>query len=212
MTFAFRRALLVLIVVVCLINAYFNRWVTKKTLESKPKPPISLGSSGKIFTGEKIRKYPYAKTKYLQMASTVKTNKRLECAKWAVLTTIFPPSEALRRFTYKSDWCVVVIGDIANPPEPFNYNSDMSDNVIFLNAASQTAISGEFVDALPWNSFSRKNIGYLFALAHGAQVIWDFDDDNMLKFWLKDAATEKRLSLDFFADKGENQFINREWV
>ena len=33
---------------------------------------------------------------------------------------------------------------------------------------------------LPWNHFGRKNIGYLYAILHGATMIWDFDDDNML--------------------------------
>ena len=45
-----------------------------------------------------------------------------------------------------------------------------------------------FVDRLPWNMFGRKNIGYLYAIQHGARVIWDFDDDNMLKFWMEGAA------------------------
>ena len=36
------------------------------------------------------------------------------------------------------------------------------------------------VDVLPWNHFGRKNIGYIYAIHHGAQIIWDFDDDNIL--------------------------------
>jgi hypothetical protein len=31
---------------------------------------------------------------------------------------------------------------------------------------------------VPWNHFGRKNIGYLFAIHHGAKVIYDTDDDN----------------------------------
>ena len=34
--------------------------------------------------------------------------------------------------------------------------------------------------ALPWNKFVRNNVGYLYAIAHGAQRVWDFDDDNGL--------------------------------
>jgi len=33
---------------------------------------------------------------------------------------------------------------------------------------------------LPWNHFGRKNVGFIFAMLHGAKVIWDFDDDNIL--------------------------------
>lgn len=34
---------------------------------------------------------------------------------------------------------------------------------------------------LPWNHFGRKNVGYLYAIQHGAQFIWDTDDDNVLR-------------------------------
>ena len=36
------------------------------------------------------------------------------------------------------------------------------------------------IDSIPWNHFGRKNIGYLYALLYGANVVWDFDDDNIL--------------------------------
>ena len=34
------------------------------------------------------------------------------------MTTIFPPSESVRRFLYKDDWCIVVVADL-NKPEVF---------------------------------------------------------------------------------------------
>lgn len=40
---------------------------------------------------------------------------------------------------------------------------------------------GRFVRLIPCKHFSRKNIGYLFAILHGAQYIFDFDDDNFIK-------------------------------
>ena len=58
----------------------------------------------------------------------------------------------------------------------------------------------EFVDSLPWNSFGRKNVGYLFAIARGAKVIWDFDDDNFLKFWIDGASPDKNLDINSFTD------------
>ncbi len=59
-------------------------------------------------------------------------------------------------------------------------------------------IVNDFVEGLPWNSFGRKNIGYLFAIAKGARVIWDFDDDNLLKFWMKGASPDASLEIDSF--------------
>jgi hypothetical protein len=67
-----------------------------------------------------------------------------------------------------------------------------------LSSEDQKTFQNEFVDSLPWNSFGRKNVGYLFAIARGAKVIWDFDDDNFLKFWLEGAAPDKNLEINSF--------------
>ena len=32
---------------------------------------------------------------------------------------------------------------------------------------------------MPWNHYCRKNIGYLYAIEHGATIIYDTDDDNV---------------------------------
>ena len=45
-----------------------------------------------------------------------------------------------------------------------------------------------FVQTIFWNHFGCNIIGYLYALSRGALVIWDFDDDNMLKFWIPASA------------------------
>jgi len=45
----------------------------------------------------------------------------------------------------------------------------------------QQALHYHIVDHIPWRHFGRKNIGYLYAIAHGARVIYDTDDDNRLK-------------------------------
>jgi hypothetical protein len=57
-----------------------------------------------------------------------------------------------------------------------------SKNFIFLTAAMQKNMSSDFplINHLPWNHFGRKNVGYLYAILHGATTIWDFDDDNIL--------------------------------
>ena len=31
------------------------------------------------------------------------------------------------------------------------------------------------------------------------KVIWDFDDDNEVKFWIEHSAPEERLDLDYYA-------------
>ena len=97
----------------------------------------NLVTSGKIFKGEKIREYPKNEIKFKGLTAGVlsendksilnefqKQNK-YGCEKWGVVTTIFePPSEAVTRFMYRNDWCVVVVGDKGKP-------SKVNDSSIF---------------------------------------------------------------------------------
>jgi hypothetical protein len=75
-----------------------------------------------------------------------------------------------------------------------------------LTSDDQKRFGNEFVDSLPWNSFGRKNVGYLFAIAHGAKIIWDFDDDNYLKFWLNGASPDQKLVLNSFTDSNSKYY------
>ena len=76
----------------------------------------------------------------------------------------------------------------------------MGKNILFLSDITQSSLNNAFVEAMPWLSFGRKNIGYLYAIANGATVIWDFDDDNILKFWMKGATPDDSLEIDHFID------------
>ena len=74
--------------------------------------------------------------------------------------------------------------------------------MIFLSEQSQLDMHLELVNNLPWNSFGRKNVGYMYAISQGAKVIFDFDDDNIIKFWLKDASPDPVLDIDNFSQNG----------
>ncbi|GFH56576.1 hypothetical protein CTEN210_13052 [Chaetoceros tenuissimus] len=61
------------------------------------------------------------------------------------------------------------------------------NNVFFFSVEKQKEWEksngkvGQFVRSMPWRHFCRKNLGYLFAILHGAENIFDFDDDNFIK-------------------------------
>jgi len=79
-------------------------------------------------------------------------------------------------------------------------------NIIFLSNTDQVNLNNDFVNALPWRSFARKNVGYLYAIARGAKTIWDFDDDNILKFWMEGASVDPFLDIETFADVSGEHF------
>ena len=153
-----------------------------------------LGTSGDIFTGERIREYAGPKlnkniiTKNsMKHKNSIFENHRIDdgesligCTKWSVVTTIYEISLAIHR-TLKmgSTWCTVVVADRKTPVASYVGLK----RLVLLTKDDQIKISesSPFVNAMPWDHFGRKNIGYLYAMSRGAQYIFDFDDDNELR-------------------------------
>lgn len=99
----------------------------------------------------------------------------LSCSKWCVLTTINAPTRAMRQcLDVKSngtgadeDWCTVVVGDKKTPAD-FSLGSPRG---VYLGVAAQEKLQFQTARSLPWNHFGRKNLGYLYAIQHGATVL-----------------------------------------
>ncbi|HRU05793.1 MAG TPA: STELLO glycosyltransferase family protein [Candidatus Brocadiia bacterium] len=92
--------------------------------------------------------------------------------RFVVLTTILRPTEAVRRFAALPGWQVVVVGDLKTP-------SDWRlPGVTYLGPQAQRDLFPGLAERLPWNHYARKNLGYLYAMSQGADVIADTDDDN----------------------------------
>jgi hypothetical protein len=173
------------------------------------QPLAANGATGISFSGEKVRTYtgPLVFNGVTTMLTRAKVieNENVLCKKWSVVTTIFEVSEAIRRVAslsaesnsqLKDDfWCTVIVADKSTPKDYLH--SLLQDLTVdefkihFLSvedqlnwAKGQGALQSDaskFVSNIPWKHFSRKNIGYLYAIKKGAQVIFDFDDDNILK-------------------------------
>ncbi len=94
--------------------------------------------------------------------------------KWIVVTTINYPSAALKKLASLKDWHLVVVGDRKTPKDWY------LDNCEFLSLEKQQELDYEIIKLLPENHYCRKNIGYLYAISHGAKIIYETDDDNEL--------------------------------
>ena len=160
------------------------------------------GATASVFSGNAVRAFPPEKVKFesFQLPTRDKTSARSEpwCERWAVVTTILEPSDTVRRQVRLKDWCLVIVADLKGPKtyETGWIEGEGNKVVVYLNTETQKAMKDSFVEAIPWNHFGRKNIGYLYALSRGASVIWDFDDDNMLKFWIPGSAPPGAPSID----------------
>ena len=101
--------------------------------------------------------------------------------KFIVITSIFLPTKAIEKFASMKDWKVIVVGDKKTA-------ADWSfPGVTYLSPSRQQEVANNFSVLLPWNSYTRKNIGYLYAISLGAQVIYESDDDNIpLDNWVNE--------------------------
>lgn len=89
-----------------------------------------------------------------------------------VLTTINKPTEAVKRWSEQEDWHFIVVADRKTPKDWFCMRT------LFIPEGAQMTKLGQ---AIPWNHYSRKMVGYITAIRGGAKVILDTDDDNYLK-------------------------------
>ncbi|MBT8550354.1 DUF288 domain-containing protein [Polynucleobacter paneuropaeus] len=92
-----------------------------------------------------------------------------------VITSIFPPTEAVKKFSEKFPGKVIIVGDKKSPSD---YKCD---DVNFIPFDVQLNSKFEISKLLPPNHYCRKMLGYLFAIEAGATQIIDTDDDNIPK-------------------------------
>jgi hypothetical protein len=100
--------------------------------------------------------------------------------KYIIITSIFSPTEAVKKFSKKRGWKLIVVGDEKTPQKWEQENSE------FFSIQNQKKLDFKIIKLLPSNHYSRKMIGYLHAIKNGAEVIADTDDDNIpLNNWGK---------------------------
>lgn len=99
-----------------------------------------------------------------------------------VVTTVNRPTAALQRL---ADGCsassadLVIIGDQKTPPD-FSLQGSR-----YFDVARQRGTGLKYAELCPVRHYARKNIGYLLAIASGAEIIIETDDDNipLAGFW-----------------------------
>lgn len=118
--------------------------------------------------------------------------------RYIIITSIFPPNEAIRAYSKFKDYQLVVVGDKKSP------TGWKCENVIYLSPEDQDKLGFNVLKLLPWNHYCRKMVGYLYAIKHGAEIIVDTDDDNIpLDNWYEPAFEGK-----FLRTKPDGGFIN----
>lgn len=142
---------------------------------------FSMATSGRLFHMQVQRRFANSTSRWqsnFDPADIPEANSSLDCTIWAVVTTISSPTSTIRQLqtlASRNLLCLVVIGDRKTPN-----NYTMGANAIYLSPEQQDKLPYRTIRHLPWNHFGRKNVGYLYAIHHRAQQIYDTDDDNEL--------------------------------
>lgn len=90
--------------------------------------------------------------------------------KWIVVAASGRPTEQIQDMVKLQGWQVVAVGDTETPS-----NWEVR-GAIFLSVETQATLGFRVLAHLPFNSYVRKSVGYLFAIQHGATKIYDADE------------------------------------
>ena len=98
-------------------------------------------------------------------------------SQWIVITSINRPNRCISRLLNISEpWKIVVVADKKTNDLYWRIFKD-SVKLFYLSIEDQLKLGYNILKYIPFNSYSRKNIGYLYAIQHGAKEIYEIDDD-----------------------------------
>ena len=178
-----------------------DAWLQLSRKTSRRLESTSSAVTGRLFNGVKQRSFPRSQLHFAEGSRVPKAVTRvhsnaideLKCnsTRWAVATTISEPSEGIRRMSWRTGWCLVVVADRNGPPSWSRWMGGdgaplCAKSTKYLTVEDQEALgrrntsTAAFISAVPWAHFGRKNVGFLYAIAQGATELFDFDDDNWL--------------------------------
>ena len=116
-----------------------------------------------------------------------------------VTTTIYPISEATKKFATFKNWYFIIVGDKKTPHIEYLDLEKKNGNVKYLTPGYQEQEYKEISDLTGWNTIGRRNIGFLEALKLGGKIIASVDDDNIpLDTWGKDIMIGKEVSVYYY--------------
>lgn len=95
-------------------------------------------------------------------------------SKYTIITTINDITEGINEFAKNNERKLLIVSDKKTPQI-----IPKKSNIKILDVKWQERANYDFIKVCPYNHYSRKNIGYIYAIKCGASEIFDTDDDNI---------------------------------
>ena len=123
--------------------------------------------------------------------------------KFIITTTINHPTIATHRFAdiaKRDGWVFVIVGDTKTPHDEYlELQDEYRSHIIYLHPAKQTEMYPELSEAIGWRTIQRRNIGFVYAYNHGADIVATVDDDNIpYDNWGTDLYIGKEVEVDYW--------------
>ena len=97
------------------------------------------------------------------------------------MTAFNPPFPSLiNLLNIIEDWKIVVIS-INNKIDSNWKELNYSNKIIYITLKEQMKLGYSVSKYLSFNSYARKNIGYLYAIQHGAKEIFEINEDIVIQ-------------------------------
>lgn len=94
--------------------------------------------------------------------------------KCIVITTIYPPTPTIKKYSQLSGYDLIIVADRKTPVSEYS-----TVTCIMLSLELQYKLFPSLASMIPENSYARKNIGYAYAIREKYDVIYETDDDNV---------------------------------
>jgi len=126
---------------------------------------------------------------------------------WIVMNAYNPPCLSLiKSLNYLKDWKIVVIS-INNKIDKKWKELNYSNKLVYISLKDQMRLGYHISKYLAINSYSRKNIGYLYAIQHGAKEIFEADEDIVISE-LNSFNFNLSNNIIYFAIRNDSRMIN----
>ncbi|XP_074320485.1 putative glycosyltransferase STELLO2 [Silene latifolia] len=117
--------------------------------------------------------------------------------KWIIVSVSGYPTDSLKGLVKIKGWQVLAVGNSRTP------NDWYLKGAIFLSLEMQSNLGFRVLDYLPFDSYVRKSVGYLFAIQHGGTKIFDADNRGDVI----DGELGKHFDVELIGEKARQEII-----
>ena len=105
-------------------------------------------------------------------------SKCINSKKWIIMVSFKPPQLPLIKSLYSlTSWKTIIIGCNKYYDNQWKDLYFYNNKIIYLSINNQKKLNYKINKYLDINSYARKNIGYLYAIHHGAKEIYEIDEN-----------------------------------